>query len=97
MTHVNVTANPTENGTNLIRRFTKQVRGTGIVMTVKGRRYYTRENSTYKARNKALRRLENIKKYEHMAKMGKLPERPIRGGYTSPTSTQTTTNNEKKD
>jgi ribosomal protein S21 len=96
MTHVHVTANPTENGTNLIRRFTKQVRGTGIVMTVKGRRYYTRENSAFKSRNKALRRLENIKKYEHMAKMGKLPERVMRSNYQSPASTTPSTN-EKKD
>jgi len=96
MTHVNVTANTTENGTNLIRRFTKQVRGTGIVMTVKGRRYYTRKNSTFKARNKALRRIENIKKYEHLAKMGKLPERVIRPSYNSQ-STTTPGTNEKKD
>ncbi len=98
MIHIHVAANANENSTNLIRRFTKQVRGSGIVMAVKGRRYYSRDNSTYKARQKALRRIDNIKKYEHMAKMGKLPERPMRGGYSSPSSnTSTTNNNEKKD
>ncbi len=72
MTHVEVTAGPTENPTSLLRRFTRSGRSSGVVQSVKSRRYFSRASSTFKTKAKALRRIENIKAYNLNVKLGKI-------------------------
>ena len=75
MIHINITPTNNENSANMLRRFTKLVRSSTIVNTIKSKRYYTRENSIYKTKLSALRRLANTKIYNHKLKMGKIVER----------------------
>lgn len=48
----------------------KLFRGTGITPEVKGRRYYTRELSTYKTKKRALRKIELAAYYDEQRKQG---------------------------
>ncbi len=70
--NVNITRTSNENTANLLRRFTKLFRGTGITQQVKGQRYYVRELSDYKAKKRALRKLELAAYYDEQRKQGKI-------------------------
>lgn len=70
--NVNITRSNNENTQNLLRRFTKLFRGTGITQEVKGRRYYVRELSDYKTKKRALRKLELAAHYDEQRKQGKI-------------------------
>jgi ribosomal protein S21 len=99
MIHIDITPTNNENPANMLRRFTKLVRSSAIVNTVKSNRYYNRENSIYKTKLSALRRIANTKIYNHKLKMGKIVERdqgPRRQhAPQTTTETQTTTNETK--
>lgn len=71
---VEVTRKPKENSINLIRRFTRRVRGTGILRTVRSQRYYQRSDSAFKTKARALKKLERRAEYEKMKKLGKIPD-----------------------
>ncbi len=104
MLHINITPTNNENPTNMLRRFTKLVRSSSIVNTVKSKRYFTRENSTYKTKLSALRRIQGTKDYNHKVKMGKIVEREQgnrgqsnnRSHSTETQSTTPVTTNESK-
>jgi ribosomal protein S21 len=70
--HVDLTKSSNENTANLVRRFTKLFRSTGIAQEVRGRRYFSRKNSALKKKSSALRRLELSKKYDMLRKLGKI-------------------------
>ncbi len=71
---VEVIKKPKENAMGLIRRFTKKVRSTGILRTVRSNRYYQRHDSDYKLKCRALKKIERRDEYEKMKKLGKIPE-----------------------
>lgn len=71
---VEVIKKPKENTINLIRRFTKKVRSTGILRTVRSQRYFKRHDSDFKLKARALKKLERRAEYEKMKKLGKIPE-----------------------
>lgn len=79
-TNVEVTKNQNESTSNLIRRFTKRLQGAGIVQKSRGLRYHGRVKSRNSQRKERLRSLVRKANYEELAKLGKLPERPVRGG-----------------
>jgi len=84
LNHIIVSSSIAENSANLVKRFTKSVRNSSIIMTIKGRRYFQRNTSSFKNKKHALRKLQNIKKYEHLIKMGKVtPREARRGSYQS--------------
>ncbi len=81
MTSVNVEVvkNANENATNLIRRFTKRVQGSGVLNRVRSIRYNERTKSHYVRKKKALTRLSKKAVYEEAIKMGKVIEVKRRG------------------
>jgi len=79
-TNVEVSKNQNESTSNLIRRFTKRLQGAGIVPKSRNNRYHERGKSRNTVRRKRLKALKRKETYEELAKLGKLPERPVRGG-----------------
>jgi ribosomal protein S21 len=79
-TNVQVEKNSGESTANLIRRFTKRVQGAGIIPKVRKGRYYARTKSENVGKAKRLKRLKSKAVYEELLKMGKIAERPTRGG-----------------
>lgn len=77
-TNVQVKKNNQESTANLIRRFTKRVQGSGVLMRLRKERYFTREKSELVNRGSKLKRLANKVKYEKLLKLGKIQE-PTRG------------------
>jgi ribosomal protein S21 len=74
-----VSKNESESPVNLIRRFSKRVQGTGLIQGARKNRYFTRVKSREVRRKqtlKVLKRRENIKE---LIKLGKMPEKPVRG------------------
>lgn len=61
-----------ENIQNLIRRFTKAVQKSGILIRAREKLYRDRNLSEEKRKRKALRREEMTKYYQRLEKLGKL-------------------------
>ena len=59
-----------ETNQSLIRRFTKRLRDSGILVGVKRASFHTREKSKQVGRRTALRRLEKQKEYQRALKLG---------------------------
>ncbi len=59
-----------ETNQSLIRRFTKRLRESGILMGAKKAVFYRREKSKQVQRRATLRRLEKRKEYERLLKLG---------------------------
>lgn len=57
---------------NLIRRFTKAVQKSGILIRAREKMYKDRNLSEEKRKQKALRRVEMTKYYQRLEKLGKL-------------------------
>lgn len=72
--NVEVRKNNQESTANLIRRFTKRVQGSGVLMRLRKNRYYTRLKSSNVNRSKKLVKLENKEKYEKLIKLGKVQD-----------------------
>ncbi|MFH1402061.1 MAG: hypothetical protein ABIG87_00360 [Patescibacteria group bacterium] len=73
-----VKKNSNENDANIIRRFTKKVRNSGILSRVRSIRYNNRKISKYirkKATLQSIARREEIKK---LIKLGKMPENKLK-------------------
>ena len=73
-TVVEVTKNNNEAPISLIRRFSRRVRSSGILQKVRSNRHFTRKESHYKAKARALNNIEKRAKYEQLKKLGKIPE-----------------------
>lgn len=78
--NVQVEKNGGESTANLIRRFTKRVQGAGIIPKVRKGRYHARTKSENVGKTKRLKRLKSKAVYEELLKLGKIAERPTRGG-----------------
>ena len=59
-----------ETNQSLIRRFTKRLRESGILMGAKRAVFHRREKSKKVQRKATLRRLEKRKEYERLVKLG---------------------------
>ncbi len=78
--NVEVEKNQNESTANLMRRFTKRVQGAGIIPRMRKNRYFKRDKSANVRRDAKLLKLEKAAKYETLLKLGKIQERPTRGG-----------------
>lgn len=65
-----------ETSQNLVRRFSKRVKQSGILLRARKTRFQKRVKSRQMKRRSALRREELKKKYEMMEKMGKEKQNP---------------------
>lgn len=59
-----------ENSQGLIRRFTKKVKQSGVLMRARKNRFFKREKSKQMQQRAALRREELKKEYENLKKLG---------------------------
>ncbi len=74
-----VKKNNNENTVSLIRRFTKRVQGSGVIPRVRSIRYNQRKDNHTRMKKNALVVLGMRKEYELLDKLGKLPEKKVRG------------------
>jgi len=79
MINIEVTKNSNENAASLLRRFTKRVRGSGILNRVRGIRYRKRAISKFTKKKQALKRIGKKAKYDELLKLGKIAEKPAFG------------------
>lgn len=70
--NVEVKKNGTENGTGLIRRFSRKMQESGIIQKVKSKRYNSRSSSPLAQKNMALKKLNRRKEVERLKKLGKM-------------------------
>lgn len=63
-----------ESSQNLIRRFTKSLRQSGILVRVRKNRFKQRKKSKSMRKKRALRREVMKKEYERLKKLGKVEE-----------------------
>lgn len=78
--NVQVEKNEKENTAGLLRRFTKRVRGSGILSRVRGIRYYDRQKSDYVKKKKTLKRIGKRAERDELLKLGKIVEQTGRFG-----------------
>ncbi len=74
--NVEVSKNNNENALNLIRRFTKRVKGSGILPRLRSTVYHKRPESDFKKKQHTLKSIERRAEIEHLKKLGKMPENP---------------------
>jgi ribosomal protein S21 len=72
--NVQVEKNDKENTAGLMRRFTKRVRGSGILSRVRGIRYYERQKSDYVRKKRTLKRIAKKMERDEQIKLGKIVE-----------------------
>jgi len=65
---------PRETSQSLIRRFSKRVRGSGILLRARKIQFRRRPKSRRAKKETALRREELRKRYEKLKKLGKIEE-----------------------
>ncbi|MCK4918374.1 MAG: hypothetical protein KAS02_01140 [Candidatus Pacebacteria bacterium] len=70
--------NSNENDMNMIRRFTKKVRNSGILPRVRSIRYNNRKVSKFIKKKEALQGIAKREEIKRMIKLGKLPENRLR-------------------
>lgn len=64
---------------NLIRRFSKRVQGAGVISELRGRRYFGRIKSRQVRRKQTLKVIKRRENVKELIKLGKMPEKPVRG------------------
>jgi len=64
-----------ENNQSLIRRFTKKVKQSGVLLQARKIRFKERQKSRQMKKRSALRREERRKEYEKLKKLGKLEKK----------------------
>ena len=75
MINAEIERNPNENNTHVIRKFTKRVQEAGILNRVRGIRYYSRNESKYVQKKKALKSIGRRAEMEVQVKLGKVRAR----------------------
>lgn len=62
----------------LLRRFSKNVQQSGVLLQARKVRFYSKKSNRRARRASALRRLERKKEYERLKKLGRLKPKMIR-------------------
>jgi len=71
--NVEVTKSERDNNLGLIRKFTKRVKGSGILLRLRGIKYSSRKSSEYTKKKAALKKIEKRQTIRNLIKMGKRP------------------------
>jgi len=71
--NIEVKKNPNENAVNVIRRFSKRVKNSGLIRRARKIRYQSRPLSSYQKKSAALIRIKKTKEIERLKKLGKIP------------------------
>lgn len=72
ITNIELKKNAHENGTSLIRRFSRKMQEAGIIPKVKNNRYATRPMSKLGQKNMRIKSLIRRKEVERLKKLGKM-------------------------
>jgi len=65
-----------ESSINLVRRFSKRMKMSGILLKIRRDRFYTRKKSRQMKKKSALKREALKKEYEKLKKLGKIENKP---------------------
>jgi ribosomal protein S21 len=79
MINAEVQKSGAESALSVIRKFSRRVQGTGLIQTVRKRRYFERDKSKTVSKKRALKRIERHQNRLELIKEGKLTEAPTRG------------------
>jgi len=79
MINAEVQKSGAESALSVIRKFSRRVQGTGLIQTVRKRRYYERDKSKTVSKKRALKRIKRQENYRDLIKEGKIVEAPARG------------------
>lgn len=79
MINAEVQRTGSENVLATIRKFSRRVQGTGLIKTVRKRRYYARDASKIVKKKHALKLIKRREEYFQAVKEGKITETPRRG------------------
>lgn len=79
MINAEVQKSGAESALSVIRKFSRRVQGTGLIQTVRKRRYYERDKSKTVSKKRALKRIKRQENYRELIKEGKITEAPARG------------------
>ncbi len=71
-TVIEVSKNPNENNSGILRRFSRKVQESGIIRKVKAERYNVRTESKVKVKKSTLKRMARRKEIERLKKLGKI-------------------------
>ena len=63
-----------ETAISVIRKFSRRVQGTGLVKSVRSRRYFVRDASKIVRKKRALKLIKRRTEYEQLVKEGKVAE-----------------------
>ena len=74
-----------ESTLSTIRKFSRRVQGTGLVKTMRARRYFSRDTSKIVKKKRALKLLKRRAEFKQLVKEGKVTEAPARGQNRSQT------------
>ena len=80
MINVEITRNPGENAMGTLRRFTRKVQSSGVIVRKRSLRYATRTQSSYKVKQHTLKGLARKAEMAELIKLGKAPAKPERRG-----------------
>lgn len=78
VTRIEITRNPNESSTSVMRRFSKRVRGLNLVRKVKSLKTAERPKSSYKKKCDALKRIQKREEMNRLNKLGKIADAPGR-------------------
>ncbi len=78
-TVIEVARSGNESDLSFIRRFSKKVQESGVLMRVRKLRFNEREESKAKRKKSALRNITRRKELEKLRKLGKLPKMQKKG------------------
>lgn len=85
-----VSKSGSETALTTIRKFSRRVQGTGLVKTMRARRYFSRDSSKIVKKKRALKLLKRRKEHKQLVKEGKIAETPVRTGGRPGYSSQRT-------
>jgi hypothetical protein len=75
MINVKVEGSKSESNSNILRRFSRRARYSGVVNRKRSLNYRTRPQSKTTRKMERLRKLDRLEKIDHQIKLGKLPDR----------------------
>lgn len=68
--NVRVNKSKKESDSSVLRRFSREMRGNGVVKATKLKRFFTRKDSKNKRKDEALERLKRTAEYDRLRKLG---------------------------
>jgi ribosomal protein S21 len=89
MINAEVSKSGSETAISTIRKFSRKVRGTGLIRTVRDKRYFERDASKIVKKKRTLKSIKRHKEYNQLLKEGKVTETPLRHGHATRFPSQT--------